>query len=508
MSSQNIRDMIFVNKPLDMGRIKQVGFGIDNTLVLYKLEFYQLAHSLILKRLVADKHYPAEILDLAYVRDAYDAVGAVDKYCGCLLQVDEFGNIHCCKQGNIALTKPQLTQIYPERSVQLNRKDDRFFIPQTTFDTILIQVYAQIIAMFMKKYQCISDPLVRSADAVEPILDFRTRVQGRIDFMNVWTDASQIYAELFSDRKVLLAEIAKEPSRYWAKPEGLEAILRKYSADKSLFVLTSLDFDYVKAVMTFLLGPDFNQWFDYIIIAKQQEAFYQSNAPFRLYYEQDRVVGLGAVGKTLLKHRIYFNGNITDFEEKTSIKTKNTLYITHELLNSNEVYKSGKWHFCQICTHLGKELEVLQSNRDLLRKIQEYKFKQRELLSGLQSDAMYPPKVLVDQQNSLNKIAHELQSKFGDFGAHYFTSWSLTHKGKKLRQSCDVYCESISPFADFVPYYVFSVKQQNRFLPHQMVQMQAQKIGQEFDEQSGSTTFASISRNESECRMLGDGVPL
>ena len=40
MSSQNIRDMIFVNKPLDMGRIKQVGFGIDNTLVLYKPEFY------------------------------------------------------------------------------------------------------------------------------------------------------------------------------------------------------------------------------------------------------------------------------------------------------------------------------------------------------------------------------------------------------------------------------------------------------------------------------------
>ena len=97
MSSQNIRDMIFVNKPLDMGRIKQVGFGIDNTLVLYTLEFYQLAHSLILQRLVSDKHYPAEILGLEYVRDAYDAVGAVDKYCGCLLQVDEFGNIHCCK---------------------------------------------------------------------------------------------------------------------------------------------------------------------------------------------------------------------------------------------------------------------------------------------------------------------------------------------------------------------------------------------------------------------------
>ena len=314
----------------------------------------------------------------------------MDKYCGCLLQVDEFGNIHCCKQGNTKLTKPQLTQIYPERSVQLNRKDDRFFIPQTTFDTILIQIYAQVIAMFMKKYQCISDPLVRTTDAEEPILDFRTRVQGRIDFMNVWTDVNQIYVELFSNRKVLLCEIAKEPSRYWGKPANLEVVLKKYSADKSLFVLTSLDFDYVKAVMTFLLGPDFIRWFDYIIIEKQQESFYKSNAPFRLYYEQDRVVGLGAVGKTLQKHRIYFNGNIGDFEEKTSIKTKNTLYITHELLNSNEVYKSGKWHFCQICTHLGKELEVLQSNRDLLRKIQEYKFKQRELLSGLQSDAMYP----------------------------------------------------------------------------------------------------------------------
>ena len=80
-------------------------------------------------------------------------------------------------------------------------------------------------------------------------------------------------------------------------------------------------------------------------------------------------MGLGAVGKSLVKHRIYFNGNINDFEEKTGIKAKNTLYITHEVANSNEMYKAGQWRVCQICTHLGKELQILQSNTDLLREI-------------------------------------------------------------------------------------------------------------------------------------------
>ena len=58
---------VFVNRTLNLKQIKYIGLDMDHTLVRYNsYNFEQLAHKVVLQKLVAKKGYPKDILNLPF----------------------------------------------------------------------------------------------------------------------------------------------------------------------------------------------------------------------------------------------------------------------------------------------------------------------------------------------------------------------------------------------------------------------------------------------------------
>nr|MDA3850042.1 hypothetical protein [Spirochaetaceae bacterium] len=82
---------IFVNRVLNMKKIKVIGFDMDYTLVRYHTHvFEELTHRVSLEKLVKDFKYPKSILKLKY--DGLRSIGGLvaDKRRGNLLKMSRF----------------------------------------------------------------------------------------------------------------------------------------------------------------------------------------------------------------------------------------------------------------------------------------------------------------------------------------------------------------------------------------------------------------------------------
>ncbi|CAL5976730.1 5'_nucleotidase family protein [Hexamita inflata] len=469
----NMHKAIFINKPLDFGRIKAVGFSIDHSIVQYTEKFYELIHTLIIELLIEKYSYPDTIRELKYIHNLHAAVAAVDKTTGCALQVDEFGNIICCIQGFLPLTKPQFTQIYPDRAVRLEQS--RYFVPEVSFHQILIQLYCQIVHQFIITYQQTSDPLVKQCQNPQPYIPTTSPTKGRLDFMSLFADVSAVYQLIMTKRKILSQRAFENPSQYFKQSVNLKQTLQKLALSKKLFVLTDLDYDYVNGVLKFVIGEDYLTYFDQIIVSRSMNQFFNDKKPFRKYFDNERVIGLGATSM-LERNQIYYNGNIFDFEEQSGVKAKNTLYVSDQFMHNEEIYNGGLWHFCQVCPQLEQEFQVIKKNTNLLSQVQKLRNQQRTIMSHHTSYDIDPPEELLAQRGLKDAAAMELQQQFGPFGSSFFTFWSLTYFGAKLRRSCDIYCVTGLAFKYYASFYMFAVQAQNRFLPHQMIEMKMDEM--------------------------------
>src|SRR4051812_23435977 len=98
-----MQQKVFINRTLNMRKIKYIGLDMDHTLVRYHSHaFESLAHKTILQKLVNKKGYPEEILSFPFQFDLAIRGLVMDKKKGNLLKVSRHGAIRASYHG----TKP------------------------------------------------------------------------------------------------------------------------------------------------------------------------------------------------------------------------------------------------------------------------------------------------------------------------------------------------------------------------------------------------------------------
>ena len=91
---------IFINRTLNMKKIKAIGFDMDYTIVRYNTEaFERFTHQATLKKLVTEKNYPEEILALEFDFNRVIQGLVIDKKKGNLLKVSRFGKVKSSYHG-------------------------------------------------------------------------------------------------------------------------------------------------------------------------------------------------------------------------------------------------------------------------------------------------------------------------------------------------------------------------------------------------------------------------
>eukprot|EP00702_Spironucleus_salmonicida_P002057 EST43348.1 5' nucleotidase family protein [Spironucleus salmonicida] len=281
----------------------------------------------------------------------------------------------------------------------------------------------------------------------------------------LWSDVESAFNRIVGARSELLDKIRSSPQEYLVKPKKINQAIDRLKQSKKLFILSQNSYAYSDFVLAYIFG-DYKQIFQYILLDTSIQKFYTDKGIFR---RMDPHRFLGGVGDTLDPHRIYSGGNIYLFEQYTGFRAKETMYCCDLLIQSDDFYKQGKWRHCAILPSLFNEINAMLDNRKLKQKITEMEIRQREIQAMYQLSHENKSDELKKIQSRIEVLQKELMDKFGVFGSKYHTSWALTKLGNHIAVRTDLYTCSASNFFYYSPFYYFQCNFQNRFLPHQAI---------------------------------------
>jgi len=137
---------VYVNRTLNLKKIKYIGLDMDHTLIRYKTEnFEKLAHSVMLNKLVNNLGYPKSILDLNFEFDRSIKGLVIDKSTGHLLKVSRFGGIKQSYHGLKPIDYYKRKKIFSDTFIDLS--DSNFDTIDTNFSISFANLFAQLVEL-------------------------------------------------------------------------------------------------------------------------------------------------------------------------------------------------------------------------------------------------------------------------------------------------------------------------------------------------------------------------
>ena len=135
---------VFVNRTLNLRKIKCIGFDMDHTLVRYNsYEFEKLAHSLLLKKLVSEKNYPQEVLNFKFSFDSVIRGLIIDSQRGNLLKVSRHGAIRVSHHGTKRIEFRDQQKDY--RGTYVDLSNPNFAAIDTAFSLSVAILFGQLV---------------------------------------------------------------------------------------------------------------------------------------------------------------------------------------------------------------------------------------------------------------------------------------------------------------------------------------------------------------------------
>lgn len=338
---------IFVNRALNMGHIKAIGFDMDHTLVQYQREAFEaLAFHETLKKFIA-AGYPAALGDLRFDPNFLIRGLLVDMERGNLLKVDGHKYVKIAFHGHRRLEKSERHLLYNSESY---RAADLLSV-DTFFALSEVQLFTEIVA-YMDRYPD----------------------QIRKTYREVYQDLRRFIDLSHADGSIKNVVLAN-PGRFIRKdPLLAETLMRQAEAGKALFLLTNSGWEYTDALMRFILDapsddfPDWRHYFTWIIVGAGKPGFFTGSQPF---YQVMTDSGLLKPTNGPLNHNaVYSGGNAMLLQRLTGCKGDEILFVGDHLYGDIMRSKDRlNWRTMLIVEELADELPKLENLKDALAAI-------------------------------------------------------------------------------------------------------------------------------------------
>ena len=220
---------VFINRTINLKKIKAIGFDMDYTLVRYNTkEFEELTHCEVLKKLVVLKNYPAEITKLKFDFDRSIQGLVIDKKRGNLLKVSRYGKVKDAYYGLERLDFRSQQNIYRNRLIDLSH--DSFQSLDTSFAISNGVLFSQLIELKKQGYNIPDHHIL--ADDVKEVL-------GICHYDGTLKD-----------------QVRDDLPRFILKDPKIAELLEIYKEhDKKLIIITNSDYQYCKLLMDYAVQP-------------------------------------------------------------------------------------------------------------------------------------------------------------------------------------------------------------------------------------------------------------
>lgn len=447
---------VFVNRSLQLSKIKFFGFDMDYTLALYKSPQYEmLAFRLVIEQLLK-MGYPQDIKTFVYDPDFPVRGLWYDKLYGNLLKVDAYGNIIVCVHGFRFLKSSEIYKLYPNK--YLNYDDSRIYVLNTLFCLPEIYLLASLI-----NYFTISPNYSRNETGVSCGDIF-------VSFKAIFQDVRFAidYIHSHGDLKKLTVETVDE---YIVKDARLPLLLNRMHDNKAkVFLLTNSGYDYTDKIMSFLLdeketGRHWRTYFDYIVVDAKKPLFFEEGTSLKEVDINTGIKKFGSHSGPLKQNQVYSGGNCDVFSKLIGSRGKDVLYVGDHIFG--DIIKSKKeraWRTFLVVPELSQELVTWHEKRSLFTELERLDKILSEKLIDLDSSSKTCPNVS-NIKVQIQKCIHEMDMSYGLLGSLFRSGSRQTHFASQVTRFADIYAASHLNLLHYPFFYLF--KAPPMLMPHE-----------------------------------------
>lgn len=468
------KDRIFVNNSINLGKVDVLGFDYDYTLVSYTHKMEGLIYSMAKDYLIEHSGYPSEMKTRRMYDPRFAVRGlAVDVDRGWVLKLSYIHQIalRTVFCGRRRLSKEEVVAAYGDGAHVSPQYRNNHMKP--------------LLDLFALSEACL----------VADVLDYLNELNIHHDRQAVVEDVLQAISHVHTSGEMHKTVVRDPPTYMLPSPHLRETLMRFRDVGKKLFLCSNSNFEYVSGGLQFLLGADWQEFFDVVIVSAGKPGFYTSNRPFRQVDKRTGKIRWTEV-TTLEKGKVYSHGSLEGLTKLTGWQGPRVLYIGDQIWADLVGGRRNQgWRTGAVIRELEYELVVQQSKKyrqyahqavtvtELLRLVQEEMEKIRteatqaaakttgggggkasETLPYLLQEA--DVRVSDGLEEYLRYLQTEMSKMFNaNFGSVFRSGGEPTLFAFSLRRYADLYLSKLENFRFYSPMHRF-YPQRGISMPH------------------------------------------
>jgi HAD superfamily 5'-nucleotidase-like hydrolase len=450
---------VFINRSINMKKIKAIGFDMDHTLVQYNTEAFEgLTHQASLQKLVDEKNYPKEItkLEFEFTRAIQGLV--IDKKRGNILKVSRYNKVKEAYHGLEKIPFRNMQEIYRNRVVDLS--SENYQSMDTGFSISYTVLYGQLVQLKNEGVDLPSYQII--CDDVKEMID------------------------LAHNDGTLKNVVAREIDKYIEKDQNVVRLLEVYKEfGKKLLLITNADYKYTCLLMDYAIKPlleNHECWrdlFDLVITSARKPNFFTQRNDF-LTIHQDS--GLMSNHQGTVESGVFQGGWAGKIQDDLDLEGDEILYLGDHIYGDVvSIKKTFNWRTALVFDPLKDEVESIQASRQTQTKIDllmNEKEKLERQLNQLEMERFQTGKKL--DRPKVNGIYAEIErinttisEDIKDYRRHFNPFWGeMMRAGQEESRFADqmekyacLYMAKVSDLLSYGPKTYF--RPHKRILPHE-----------------------------------------
>ncbi|KRX71193.1 Cytosolic purine 5'-nucleotidase [Trichinella sp. T6] len=404
---------VFVNRSLELEKIKFFGFDMDYTLAVYKSPEYEiLGFRLVIERLISIGYSP-ELLQLKY-DNTFPIRGLwFDNLYGNLLKVDAFGNI--------------LTYLI---ACLVNYMDNCPGSSREPSGVKLGDMYMSYKSMYQD-------------------------VRAAVDWVHYHGDM----------KRITLNNLEK----YVHKDPRLPMLLtRMRDNGAKTFLLTNSGYFYTDKVMTYLLDSETKSWrsyFDFIVVDANKPLWFAEGTVFRQVDQGTGTLRIGSHLGPLRPNQIYAGGSSEVFSKLVGARGREVLYLGDHIFGDVLRSKKGRgWRTFLVVPELVQELHVWTERRGLFTRLQNLDIQLGAAFKNMDSSSEIRPDIR-EIRESMRSVTHEMDMAYGMLGSLFRSGSRQTFFASQVERYADLYAHSCCNLLYYPFFYFFRAP--SMLMPHE-----------------------------------------
>jgi HAD superfamily 5'-nucleotidase-like hydrolase len=450
---------VFVNRIINMKKIKLVGLDMDHTLIRYNSEnFESLVYQLIKEQLVAIKQYPEAIKNLQFnFNDAIRGL-VIDSKNGNILKLSRYGAIRQSYHGTQLINFTEQQKFY--RSIYVDLGDPNYMAIDTSFSIAFCVLYGQLVDL---------------KDAFPDEMP---------NYHNIALDVQFCVDKVHSDgslKNIIIHDLEKYVIKEKAVVEGLKHFIRH---GKRIFILTNSEFTYTKLLLDYAINPFLNEgetWgdlFEYVITLANKPRFFYDNLRF---LSVDPATGTMTNLQGAIIPGVYQGGNAKKFTEQLNVNGDEILYIGDHIYGDIlRLKKDCNWRTALVVDELGEEiaaqLKALPTEKKIVESMNVKKKLEQQYVNlctqSIDEDSERYDQQIHDLQLEISAVDSQISKLLQEQSAFYNPKWERVFRAgaeesyfayQVDRFAC-IYMEKLADFLEHSPITYFRANR--RLLAH------------------------------------------